>query len=130
MSLYENCGTLGFSAVSNNSDVLNVTTTIMTLLNELKTKGLIEEDLIRAKKVIETQKLIELDNMGAHLKFLGKCALNGQLFSLEQDIRKLKKTKLDDVNQTMIEIFRNDNLGLAAIGNFEIDEIIPVLRVD
>lgn len=129
-NFYNRRGNVGFTAVCDNKSVSEVTELMVKIFNQIKSEGLSAEEIKRAKKILETNKLLELDNLVAQLKFLGKCALNGQLFSLEQEVRSLKKIQFESVNETIQETFTEDKMGFAAIGNFDIDEIMPSLQME
>jgi len=128
-SFYENRGTLGFTAVCANDSVNEVTQVMMEEFYKIKNSGLTSDEIRRAKKVLETKKLLELDNLVAQLKFLGKCSISGQLFSLEQEIRDLKRIKDENVQNTINDIFIEENMGFASIGDYDIDGIIPSLKI-
>lgn len=128
-SSYEKRGTLGFTAVCAHESVKEVVKIMMDEFYKIKTEGFNENEINRAKKILETRTLLDLDNLTSQLKFLGKCSSNGQLFSLEQETRTIKKIKNESLHKTVQEIFIEDNMGLASIGNFDIDEIIPILKI-
>lgn len=129
-NFYDSRGNIGFTAVCDNKAVGEVTELMIQIFNQVRNDGITEDEIKRAKKILETHKLLELDNLGAQLKFLGKCALSGQLFSLEQEVRSLKKIQSESINDTIQQYFTEEKMGFAAIGNFDIDEIMPSLQMD
>jgi len=80
-------------------------------------------------KILETKTLFDIDNLTAHLKFLGRCSTYGQLFSLEQEVRNIQKIRKESIQRSALDIFTEENMGLAAIGNFNIDETIELLKL-
>lgn len=128
-SFFETRGNLGFTAVCSNESVTEVTSVMMAIFEQIKKEGLTSEEVNRAKKILETQKLLELDNLSGQLKFLGKCAMSGQLFSLEQEVRNLKKIQMQAINEAISQVFVIEKMGFASIGNFDIDDCIPVLQL-
>lgn len=127
-SFYKDNGTLGFTAVCNHKSVNEVIEIMMNEFNKVKHNGFTDNELNRAKKIIETRTLLELDNSISQLKYLGKCSSYGQLFSLEQELRNIQKIKKDDIENLTQNIFNEESIGLAFIGNGNIDEIISLLK--
>ena len=127
-AFYETRGTMGFTVVCGNNSIKEVVKVIMEEIYKVKEKGFTELELKRAKKVLETKTILEINDLVSQLKFLGKCALNGQLFSLEHEIRRINKIEVADLFRISEDYFTEDNLGFAGIGNFNIDEIISILK--
>ena len=129
-SFYENRGTLGFSVVCAHESIEEVIKVMVNEFNKVKEDGFTDEEINRAKKKLETRTLLDLDNLTAQLKFLGKNSLYGNLFSLEQEVRNIKKVKKENLHKISKEIFTNENMGLAAIGNFDIDKAVQALEIN
>lgn len=127
---YELRGALGFTAVCGNDVVHDVTQVIIEELNKVKADGLTLDEVQRAKKVLETQKLLELDNLTAQLKFLGRSAQAGQLFSLESELRQLKRADDQHLQHVIHELLTDTQMGFAGIGDFDIDHVLPALALD
>jgi len=127
-NFYENRGTLGFTAVCSSESVNEVVKIMMDEFHKVKTKGFTEKEINRVKKVLETRTLLDLDDLTSQLKFLGKCSSNGQLFSLEQEIRNINKINSESLHKTVQEMFAEEKMGLAAIGNCDIDNVISLLK--
>lgn len=127
-AFYENRGTLGFTAVCNNNSVGEVVKIIMDELNNVKAKGFREKEIQRAKKILETKTILDINELTSHLKYLARYSVSGQVFSLEHEIRQIKKIKTDTVVNTANGYLIDDNLGFAGIGNFDIDEVAALLK--
>lgn len=126
---YENRGSLGFTAVCAHKHVPEVIKIMIDEFQKAKNYGFSDEEINKARKVLETNTLFDIDNLTAHLKFLGKCSTYGQLFSLEQELRNIEKIRKDSIQKITNDIFTEDNMCLAAIGNFNIDETIEFLKL-
>jgi len=129
-SFYENRGTLGFTAVCENESVNEVVKIMMDEFHKVKNEGFTDKEINRVKKVLETRTLLDLDDLTSQLKFLGKCSSNGQLFSLEQEIRNIKKINNESLYNTVQDIFVEEKMGLAAIGNCDVDQVISLLKLN
>lgn len=128
-SFYENRGTLGFTAVCSNESVEEIIKIMTNEFLEIKEKGFDDIEVGRAKRILETRTLLDIDNIVAHLKFLGNCSSNGKLFSLEQEVRNINNVSNEHVYRVATEIFNENNIGLAAIGKLDIDALIPLLKI-
>lgn len=127
-SLYENRGTLGFTAVCAHESVNEVIKIMIDEFVKVKEKGFTDDEINRAKRILETRRLLDLDNVASQLKFLGKCVSYGQMFSLEQEIRNIQRLNKEKIHMTVQDILREENMGLAAIGNFKIDDAVQLLK--
>ena len=129
VSTYENKGTLGFTTVCSHNSVKEVVKIMIEEFEKSKTQGFTDNEVNKAIKVLETKTLFDIDNLTAHLKFLGRCSTYGQLFSLEQEVRNIQKIRKESIQRSALDIFTEENMGLAAIGNFNIDETIELLKL-
>lgn len=127
---YENRGIVGFTAVCAKESINEVLKIMINELNKAKKEGFDEDEINRAKKSLETRTLIDLDNLISQLTFLGKYACNGQIFSLEQEVRVINKVRSDSLYKNINDIFTEDNMALAVIGECDIDNLIPLLKID
>lgn len=126
---YEQRGALGFTVVCAHNSVNEITSIISDEILSIKENGFNDEEIDRAKKILETRTLLDLDNLLSQLKFLGKCTSYNHLFSLEQEVRNIKKIKKEDLNILAKEMFTNENMGFAGIGNFDIDRSVELLKI-
>lgn len=129
-NFYEDRGTLGFMVVCAHESVEEVVEIMTNEFLSIKEKGFDDVELDRAKRILETRTLLDIDNIVAHLKFLGRCSSYGKLFSLEQEVRNIKHVSKENVYRVATEILNENNIGLAAIGQFDIDEIVPLLKIN
>lgn len=129
-SFYEKRGTLGFTAVCASEAVNEVVKIMMDEFHKVKTKGFTDKEISRVKKVLETRTLLDLDDLTSQLKFLGKGSSSGQLFSLEQEIRNIKKINSESIHKTVQDMFIEEKMGLAAIGNCDVDQVISLLKLN
>lgn len=78
------------------------------VLAETRINGFLEEEIIREKKVMETNMLLSVDNMTEHLRYIGKCGAMDINFYIENEIRAIKKISKADVDraarQLLVEI--------------------------
>lgn len=124
---YKNRGNMGFAVVCNNNSLKEVIKIAMNEFGKIRTESLKEEEISRAKKSFETKLLLELDDISAQLKYLGRSFCYKQLFSIENEIRNLKKVKKESLDSTIDQVFLPNNMAVSIIGQVNIDEVIPLM---
>lgn len=129
-NFYEDRGTLGFMAVCAHESVEEIVKIMINEFLRIKESGFDDLEVDRAKRILETRTLLDIDNIVAHLRFLGKCSSYGKSFSLEQEVRNIKHVSKENVYRVATEIFNENNIGLAAIGKFDIDALVPLLKMN
>ena len=91
-------------------------------------EGINDEEFNRAKMSLITEKNLDFNDLSKKLIYFGKYASYNQLYFLENTIRKIKKIQLDDVVKKSKNILRYNNLGLAIIGDTNMDIVIENLE--
>ena len=123
-SFYRNRGTIGFMSVCDKSKVLDVAKNMMDVLTGVKEKGFSEEEVEREKKIMETSVLLAVDNITEHLRYIGKCSVMDKNFYIENEVRAIRNTQKEDLERVTLEILQESNMGLAAIGRCDFEELI------
>lgn len=127
---YENRGTFAFTVVCAKESVEEVVKIAVSEFNRAKHHGFDNEEVERAKRVLKTSRLLEIGDLTSQLKFLGRCASYGHLYSLEQELRNIEKVEIENINRVSKEIIREENLSLAIIGKCDLDKVIPLLKIN
>lgn len=128
-SFYEDRGLLGFASVCQPTIVSNVVEIMINEFAKCKKEGFSPKEISAAKNKLITKRILGLENVLDHLKFLGRCAIYNSTFSLEQEIRNIKKVDGDSINRIVEEIFHENNLGLAVIGNVDVDSVLEKISL-
>ncbi len=123
-SFYEKRGTLGFMVVCDKRKTVDAMKTIIEVLQEVKEKGVLDEEIEREKRIMETAMLLSVENITEHLRYIGKCSVMEQDFFIENEIRNIRKLQAEDVNKAARELIQEEGMGLAVIGNCDFDELI------
>jgi len=129
-NFYENRGTFAFTAVTGKESVEEVVKTSVNEFNMALEHGFTEEEMEKAKRVLKTSKLLEIGDLTSQLRFIGKCATYGHLYSLEQELRTIEKVELSTLNRILRELLRVENMSIAIIGECDIDKVIPLLSLN
>lgn len=127
-SFYEDRGILGFASVCAPQKVQEVAEIMMQEFSLARQEGFLDTEIEAAKRKLITKRLLSLENVSDHLKYLGKCAVYGTMFSVEQEIRNIKKINQDLIKEVLGTIFVDNNMACAAIGDIEIDSLVEKIR--
>lgn len=125
---YKDFSTLAISVVCKHEDVEKATDIMVQEINHLLKDGINKEEFNRAKMSLITEQNLDFNDLSKKLIYFGKYASYNQFYFLENIIRKIRKIQIEDVIQKGKGILRNNNLGLALIGNTDLDEIIKRLE--
>ena len=123
-SMYSKRGNLGLTAVVENSKVKETVNIMTSILKEIKNKGFSNDEIEKQKKVLETNKLLLFSDQIMRFKELGSKIIFGKNCILENDIYCIRKMTNDDLMEAFNEIFVEENMGFAAIGHFDIDDVV------
>ncbi|QIB28007.1 M16 family metallopeptidase [Caloranaerobacter azorensis] len=129
-NFYENRGILGFTSVCAHDAVNKVAEVMMEQLSRCINEGFTDDEIQGAKNKLITKRILGLENVADHLKFLGKCACYNCNFSLEQEIRNIKKVNSENLKYIAKEVINESNIGLAAIGDIDIDKLLQVIKIN
>lgn len=126
-SFYKNRGTLGFMTVCDTQKVIEVAKVMIDLLQTVKHNGFSEEEIQREKNIMETAVLLEIDNITEHLRYIGKCSVMDRNFYIENEIRAIRNIEKKSIDKITDEILQESNMGLAAIGGCDLDELLEAV---
>lgn len=126
---YENKGTIGFNIVCENKSVDEIVKVTLNEILKIRESGPEEEEIVRAKNILETKAILSMNDITNHIKYLGKHECTNKVFSLENEIRRIKKCTNNEMKKMMYEVFHQDNMSFAGIGNFDIDSIVESLVI-
>lgn len=126
---YTKRGTLAFSAITSNENVEEVIKLILEEISLVKEKFFDDDEIRKAKNILETQAFLKMNDINKHLKFLGECSISNEIYSLENEIRMIRKCSSELIKDVAEEIFVNDNIGLAAIGDFNSNNVVELISI-
>lgn len=128
-SFYNKRGTIGFMSVCSKDKALEVAKVTMDVLQEIKEKGFKEEEIEREKRIMETAMLLSIENITEHLRNVGRCAMLGRSFFVENEIRQIKNIQKQQLDECMREILDENLMGVAVIGDVNTDKLIDTLNI-
>lgn len=128
-SFYKSRGTLGFMAVCDKNRSLEAAKVMIDILHEAKEVGFTEEEIEREKRIMETSMLLAVDNITEHLRYIGKCASMDRIFYIENEIREIQKITSCEVKKAAESILREENMGLAVIGDCETEKMLEIVTI-
>lgn len=128
-SFYEERGMLGFASVCKSKNVDEILDIMIKELIRSRDYGFELSEIEAAKNKLITKRILCLENITEHLKFLGKCATYNYNYSLEQEIRNIKNIAPKSIMETANKVLNDTNMGFAAIGDFNSEELIKKVRL-
>ncbi len=128
-SFYEERGLLGFASVCQPKTINEVVELMIKEFSKCKKEGFTKNEIESAKNKLITKRILGIENVADHLKFLGKCATYNSSFSLEQEIRNIKKISGEHIMLILDDIFHENNMSIAAIGDINIDELLERIKL-
>lgn len=126
-SFYKNRGTVGFMAVCDKAKAVEAAKVMMDVLITAKEKGFSEEEIQREKNIMETAVLLAVDNITEHLRCIGKCSIMDRNFYIENEVRAIRNIQKEDIAKVATEVLQESNMGLAAIGDNDFDELLDAV---
>ena len=126
---YKNMCTLGIACTCNINNTEEAIRIAMNELCKVKEEGITENELQRAKMNLITKKNVDFADVLRRTICLGKYSSYDRFYSFEDDVRKIRKIDLQYVNEASKQILSQENLGLALIGNVDIEKIVDLLSM-
>lgn len=128
-SFYKNRGTIGFMAVSEKEKVIEIAKVMIDVLSEAVERGFTEIEIEREKHIMETAMLLSVENITDHLKNIGKCSVMESTFYIENEIRRIRNIQKDELERVAKKLLRENNMGLAVIGDCDIEKLIDMVTL-
>lgn len=123
-SFYGRRGTVGFTVVCDKQNTMEVAEVMMNIISEAAKNGFTEEEIEREKKVMETSMLLSIDNITDHLRFIGKSSVMSKSYYMENELRAINNIHKPELDSIATDLLREENMGLAVIGDCDIDELM------
>lgn len=117
---YEDCGLFSIYAGMKPTQLKTVTKLILDEINELKAKGLTEEELFDSKEQMKGSYTLGLESTSGRMISIGKSELmHNRIHSPSEVLEKIDKVDMDSINKAIKLIFDIDRMGGAVIGSLE-----------
>ena len=118
----EKYGLMNIEMIINNDTIFNTLEEILKELNNIRKNGIMLNELNKAKKREQTNKLFSMNNSYDYAYNYGINLLyDNPLNKLNKQISDIEKITLDDVNSVITEIFNNKNIMIFTIGSIDDD---------
>ena len=123
-SLYTDSGSFSVSAGVNNEKALEAIKVILAEVNKIKNQGITEKELQRAKDNAEGSMALGLEHSdGVAMNYADSVLFHNKVLTPDEELAKIKKVTLEDVNGVAKEIFDPKTLNLALIGPFKDEKV-------
>lgn len=122
-SSYRDTGLFHIYAAMNPSQTTTVIKKVFRIINELKKKGVTEEELSMTKEQIKTELILGNESAKARMNANGKSIMNrGRIISMEEIIEEIDKVSLEKVRDFANQYFDISKASISLVGNLkEID---------
>ena len=97
--------------------------------SEIMSYGLTEEEFIKVKRFIKTQRLFSYNDVKTMSDKLMRMAFLDGAQSPDREDRIVEEMNLDDMNKTIRSLLVPQKMGLALIGDCSIEAIVKTLSV-
>ncbi|WP_150265611.1 M16 family metallopeptidase [Paenibacillus tepidiphilus] len=114
----------GVTSVFKSENSEQVVEIILESLNEMREQGFTEEELLKVKKNVITEKLYMKNDLKKQSDQLLKMATSQYAYSPDNEIRIIEQITLEDINLKIKDFINSDNIGLACIGKCDIDKVV------
>ncbi len=129
VNFYEQCGTFGMMLVCSPENAQRAAQLIANEIVDVRKNGFTDDEIAMAKRKLETSRRLELSDIATHLLFLGKNAVYGKFFSLEEELRSIHRIHKDDIHESFRSTCTEEGAGIAAIGNLDIDQVMEAFEI-
>ena len=124
---YKTMCTLGIACTCANSNIEEAIRIAVHEIAKVRDDGITEDELNRARMNLITRRNVEFSDPLKRTMCLGKYSSYNQSYSFEDEIRQIRKIDVEFINETSKRVLSKDNLGMALIGNVDIDKIIDII---
>jgi len=114
---YTETGAFTIHAGVDNNKFLDATREVIKELKDIKKNPVTKDELSRAKEYFKGQFLLALEDTASRMLWLGERIMcEGKAPLVEDIVRNIEKTGLEDIRKTANIVFSKDNLNLATVG--------------
>jgi len=124
VSSYTDSGILSVRAGVNNAKILEAIKATLSVISEVKTKGVTEEELQKAKDNVKGGLVLSFehsDNVASH--YADSLTFYNKVLTPEEELSKIYNVSMDDIKAVASEILLNSRLNLALIGPHKDKEV-------
>lgn len=121
-------GNTGIAFSANNDSICEIVKFIIEEISAIKNGNVSIEMLEKMKRIKETSLIYSLESTSAQLMTIGKSAICGSIFLLEEELRELNKITVEDIVSVASDMFSTEKICMAILGSCNVDEIMPLLE--
>jgi len=121
---YKDAGLLTIYAGTRPGNVNQVLELVIGNLKEFKSKGITEQELVKAKEQIKGSLLLGLESSSSRMSRIGKMEVAlGKFITLDEVVSTIDRVSLSDVNQLIEQMLVAENLCFTALGPVDLSDI-------
>jgi predicted Zn-dependent peptidase len=117
-SSYKDAGLFHIYAAMNPSQVEIVFDKIFEVIEEFKSEGVTEEELLQTKEQIKTELIIGSESTKSRMNSNGKSMMNrNKIISLDETIERLNKITKEEIKEFLNRYYKASNCSISLVGN-------------
>lgn len=121
---YKDAGLLTIYAGTRPGNVSQVLALVIEILREFKSKGITEQELVKAREQIKGSLLLGLESSSSRMSRIGKMEVTLEKFiTLDEVVSKIDRVSLHDVNQLIEQMLVAEKLSFTALGPVDSSDI-------
>lgn len=119
-NLYEETGTFVIYAGVNGKNVDRARDAVLSVISDLKKKGITKEELLRGKEQMKASTIFAQESTSSQMLLYGKYLLyRDELFDMNEKMEEMGKVTMDDVMACLAESFSEENMASALVGKVD-----------
>lgn len=121
---YKDAGLLTIYAGTRPGNVSQVLALVIEILREFKSRGITEQELVKAREQIKGSLLLGLESSSSRMSRIGKMEVTLEKFiTLDEVVSKIDRVSLHDVNQLIEQMLVAEKLCFTALGPVDSSDI-------
>jgi len=127
---YKNSGAFACKITCNGADFDKVLELVLNEFIKLKNIYVSKDELESAKQMERTEILMSFEHSFNQMKMIGRAAMLGQDFSMDDYVRRIQNVSQEDVQRVARKIFQTERLAFSCIGRIDTEELFKNLHFD
>lgn len=130
-NIYQDTGNLVVQAGLDRKRVKQATKAILKVIQDVKEKGVMEEELVKAKEYLRGKLTIEMEDSESIAGWYGaQQLLKNQTNTIEEKFKSIQRVSQKDIKRVANDLFKTQLINLVIIGPFSKNqEFLPLLKV-
>jgi len=129
-TVYKNSGAFACKSTCNQTDFDKVLELVLNEFAEMRDNYINDNELESAKQMERTEILMTFEHSFNQFKMIGRAAILGRDFSIDDYIRRIQNVSKEDVQRVARKIFQTERLAFSCIGKIDTEKLFKNLHFD